>query len=257
MNLLAPPAPSSHETPAPKGTAANGPSLWRTILDTHGREILECASDQFLDLAIALRLETISARDLVELLAKAGRLGYMETDIIESDAVDPLAREADKGLDASFSSTLPTERTGQGCSDSTPSLQPSLVEASRKLKRRKTDERESLHIKELSHTTAHPVRLSSASPGKYGGNSVMQRSGGVKTQKLRLTSAVRSGNSQPGSAGVKDADPRSGNAIKRPDIQRGPALASDAKQSQGISAQHIELVVITDSEPESSEDDKK
>jgi hypothetical protein len=55
--------------------------------DTHGKEILECVSEPFLDLATALRLETINARDLVSLLAKAGRLGYRDTNIIEDRVV--------------------------------------------------------------------------------------------------------------------------------------------------------------------------
>ena len=72
-------------------SAANGPSLLPSILDVHGREILERASDQFLDVAMALRLETINARDLVNLLDKAGRLGYSETDVDDDgEAVRPV-----------------------------------------------------------------------------------------------------------------------------------------------------------------------
>ena len=47
---------------------------------------------------MALRLETISARDLVHLLAKAGRLGYKETDVVEDDAGDPLVHEVYEGF---------------------------------------------------------------------------------------------------------------------------------------------------------------
>jgi hypothetical protein len=57
--------------------------------------------------------------------------------------------------------------------------------------------------------------------------------------------------------GVKDAVPRPDNTGKRLHIQRGPHHpSSDGKQSQGISAQRIELIVIADTEPDSSEDDK-
>ena len=59
--------------------------LWRTILDAHGREILDCASDQFLDLALSRRLKTIEARELVSLLARAERLGYIEMDVVDHD----------------------------------------------------------------------------------------------------------------------------------------------------------------------------
>jgi hypothetical protein len=55
------------------GNDTNSPSLWCSILDTYGKEILECASHPFLDLTMALRLDTISTRDLVCLLSKARR----------------------------------------------------------------------------------------------------------------------------------------------------------------------------------------
>jgi hypothetical protein len=63
----------------PVGSAANGSSLWHSILDTYGKEILKCASHEFLDLATAMRLETSNARDLISLLAKTGSLGYKGT----------------------------------------------------------------------------------------------------------------------------------------------------------------------------------
>ena len=59
--------------------------LWRTILDAHGREILDCASDQFLDLALSRRLKTIKARELVCLLVRAERLRYSEIDVVNYD----------------------------------------------------------------------------------------------------------------------------------------------------------------------------
>ena len=53
--------------------------------------------EQFLDLAVATWLETISARELVHLLVKAGRLGYRETDVVENDADGPLVHDAHEG----------------------------------------------------------------------------------------------------------------------------------------------------------------
>jgi hypothetical protein len=53
------------------GKAATGSPLVRAILESYGREILESASDEFLDLAVGVRLQTIDARELVKLLAKA------------------------------------------------------------------------------------------------------------------------------------------------------------------------------------------
>jgi hypothetical protein len=66
------------------GKASNDSSLVRSILAAFGKEILEFASDRFLDLALELQLKIISTRDLVILLAKADRLGYSETDIIDN-----------------------------------------------------------------------------------------------------------------------------------------------------------------------------
>lgn len=57
----------------------------RAILEAYGKEILESASEQFLDLALEVRLQTISARELVRLLAKANRLGYQETDTVDDE----------------------------------------------------------------------------------------------------------------------------------------------------------------------------
>jgi hypothetical protein len=70
-------------------------SLLRTILDKHGREMLNFASSQFLDHAMALRLRTIAAKDLVSMLAKAERLGYSETDVISEtdDETDQAVHE--------------------------------------------------------------------------------------------------------------------------------------------------------------------
>jgi hypothetical protein len=45
------------------GKAPNSSSLVHSILEAYGKEILEFAGDQFLDLAIAMRLKTINARD--------------------------------------------------------------------------------------------------------------------------------------------------------------------------------------------------
>lgn len=70
------------DTAPPIGNAASGAYLWRSTLDSYNREILECARCQFLDLDKALRLDTINARDPVNLLAKAERLGHRETDVI-------------------------------------------------------------------------------------------------------------------------------------------------------------------------------
>jgi hypothetical protein len=57
-------ASSSRVAASPVGTATGDSSLWRSILDTYGRGILESAGWDFLDQATALRLETITAGEL-------------------------------------------------------------------------------------------------------------------------------------------------------------------------------------------------
>ncbi|OBT69541.1 hypothetical protein VE03_01097 [Pseudogymnoascus sp. 23342-1-I1] len=66
------------------------------ILEDEQDRILEVASEhykKFLDQAMAIRLESISAKDLVAVLAKARRLGYDEMDLVEADEmVVPIER---------------------------------------------------------------------------------------------------------------------------------------------------------------------
>ena len=57
------------------GKAATGSPLVRAILESYGKEILESTSDQFLDLAVGVRLQTLSTRELVKLLARRKGLG--------------------------------------------------------------------------------------------------------------------------------------------------------------------------------------
>jgi hypothetical protein len=206
------------------GTAANGP-LWRWILDTHGKEILQCASDQFLDLATALRLESINARDLVGLLAKAGRLGYGGTNIVEDNAVDCIAHEADEGKERSrgphSASKVPDVGRDQG-SDSTAS-EPSPAKASRGPKRRKKNEEGSLSFKGPRRTRAHPTRPGPTTLEKQNGNNVRQRRGCMRMQDQTHRSDVASGKSGAGfptNIGTVLAPcPRSSTAMKRPRFQ--------------------------------------
>jgi hypothetical protein len=84
-------------------------------------------------------------------------------------------------------------------------------------------------------------------------------------REQRLRSAMESGKSGPGPGAkveivpqVEAPPPRASNILKRPHIQRGvlPVSSSDTKQSDWISVQRIDFVVISDTEPESSEDGK-
>ena len=109
-----------------------------------------------------MRLQTINARVLIRLLARARRLGYKDTNSSEYNAVDCLVQEANEDiLGANSTSALPGARIGQG-RDSTASLHPSPVEASRGPKRRKTDDHDPLGIDSLPRAKAHPTRLAPA-----------------------------------------------------------------------------------------------
>jgi hypothetical protein len=66
-----------------------GSLLVRAILEAYSKEILESASEQFLDLALEVQLQTISARELVRLLAKANRLKYQETNTVDDENSAP------------------------------------------------------------------------------------------------------------------------------------------------------------------------
>jgi hypothetical protein len=124
------------------GKASSGSSLVRTILEDYGKEILESASDQFLDLAVRLRLQKISGNKLVKLLAEAGRLGYQKTNIIDKETGVRSAQEANAGSrskpDAIATPKPPGTIAGQYCALSTASSQPPSLEESRAPKRTNT-----------------------------------------------------------------------------------------------------------------------
>lgn len=226
----------------PIGSAADGPSLWHSILDTYGKEILKCASREFLDLATAARLEAINRKDLTNLLAKAGRLGYKDSNSGEHNAVGSLVQEANGDtLGANFASTLPGARTGRA-RDSTASSRPSLVEASRGPKRRRTDDREPLGIDSLPRARAHPARIAPTPLEKHGSNNVKLGRGDVGLREQMLISAMASG-----SSGLRTPAPRASHALKRVRFEHGvcPGASSGVKQTPGTLAQRIDLVVIS------------
>jgi hypothetical protein len=215
-------------------------------------------SDQFLDLATAQRLETINVRDLVNLLARSGRLGYKEMDVVENDAVYPLVHEAHEGGPR-------VERKGHSCSDSTTSPQSYQVQESREPKRQKTDELGALRVNGPPSTRDQLTQPGPARLGKQCSNTV-KRKGGVRMRGQRLMSATASGQSgpRPGTKvgtvlQVEAPAPRSSNFLKRPHIQHGirPIPSTNVKQSQRISAQYIDLVIISDTEQDPSGEDEK
>jgi hypothetical protein len=64
----------------------------RAILESYSKEILKSTSEQFLDLAVEVRLQTVSTSELVKLLAKANRLRYQEMNIIDDENVSCLVQ---------------------------------------------------------------------------------------------------------------------------------------------------------------------
>jgi hypothetical protein len=77
----------------------------RKALDEQADKLLAAASDDFLDRALALRLKSIKGKELVKMLARAGRLGYSETDMVDADEVvhpvdAPLQQESVSVMDS-------------------------------------------------------------------------------------------------------------------------------------------------------------
>jgi hypothetical protein len=264
------------------GKASSGSSLVRSILQAHGKEILEFASDQFLDLAVAIRLKTIGARELVGLLAEAERLGYGKADIIDDNDYDgqvQVACESPRSsLDAIRTSKPPATIDVQCHSVSTAPSQPSSLEELRAPKRTSTArvrEGESLAMNQHVNT---PDTHGSAALEKEHSCSVQSIQGVISMRNRIQTiagSAGRQGQRKCSRVGsgpqVAAHVTKSSNILKRPHAQqtqnvhggfrtqsRNPTRlvkASGAGQSGSTSAKHTELVIISDSEPEPEVDD--
>jgi hypothetical protein len=228
---------------SPVGTAANERSLWRSILDTHGEEILKCASDQFLDLATALRLESINTRDLVGSLAKAGRLAYKSTNVVDGNAVDCLQHRADEGTQTCLvtlpPSKVPDVERDLG-SDSSAS-EPSPADASHGSKRRKKNDDGVLSYKGLRRARLHPRRPGPATLEKRNGNNMRQR------ECMRMRGQTHTSDMASGKSGVE------------PPTDVGAVLQAKApcpRSSTAMKSRHVDFVVISDTEQETSGDDK-
>jgi hypothetical protein len=220
-------------------------SLWRTILDAHGRQILEYASDQFLDLAMARRLETIKAGDLVSMLAKADRLGHSEVDVVDDDeTVRPVHESPGIALsrvNAISTSTPPGDMVSQSGSDSTDSPRPSAIEGPRGPKRLKTNIHGSLLVKGPCRTSnGYAVRPGPAPLSRQG-------SCGAETSPRAAGKPGRGSPVLPSGNVLKRQSMWPGVRTKcRPETHGAPP---QTRQRQGISAHYIGVVVISDSEP--------
>ena len=70
------------------------------LVEAYCEQLIKAASNEFLDLAMATRLKTINAKDLVVMLAKAERLGYEEQDIVDEEEEDVVPLEKRLAEDA-------------------------------------------------------------------------------------------------------------------------------------------------------------
>ncbi|CZR66028.1 uncharacterized protein PAC_15928 [Phialocephala subalpina] len=273
------PHSSSHATndaiTAPSiGRAATGSPLVRAILESYGKEILESASDQFLDLAVEVRLQTIGARELVKLLAKAKRLGYEETDIDDDKKSTRPVQEANASspLKPNAIPKPPGAIAGQCRPHSTASSQPLSLEKSRAPNR--TNTAQVLRDEPLSadaHLNA-PNAQRAAPSGKEGGCSIQSMQGVAGMQDEVSTAAGSAGKQGQRGCSRTGSGPRVAAHIARPrnvlkrtraqdmgggvQSQRPRKLvrASAGKSSLSISTQPLELVVISDSESEPEDD---
>lgn len=83
-------------------------------LDEIASAILEKCSDKFLDRALEKRLNTIEARSLINALARAERLGYESSDVVEDRRGEIVSTTETNGSGATlvkpFASTQPQPR---------------------------------------------------------------------------------------------------------------------------------------------------
>ena len=252
------------------GTAATGSLLVRTILEAYGKEILESASEQFLDLALEVRLQTISPRELAKLLAKANRLGYQENDTVDDENGASPVQGGNENLRSKPDAVGTPKPRGaiageRGPHCATPS-QPLFLKNARAPNHTKTSQ--VLQDEHISANTHLPAQKAAPS-AKEGGDS-HQSIQGVASIHDEVPApagpAKKRGQTTTGSGSrVVACVAKSRNASKRGLAQdtrggvqkRRPRKlfrASTGKSSLSISAQPLQLVVISDTEPELEDD---
>jgi hypothetical protein len=247
------------------GKATTSSLLVRAILEAYGKEILESASEQFLDLALEVRLQTISARELVKLLAKANRLGYQETDTVDDENGAPPIQGGNANSrskpNAIGTPKPPGAIAGQCRPHSATSSQPLSLEKARAPNH--TNTAQVLRDEPLSANT-HLNAQRAAPSAKESSYSIQSIKGvaGIHEVPTAARTAKKHGQTMTGSGSrVVARVARSRNALKRglaQDMRDGVqsqhsrklVRASAGKSSLSISAQPLELVVISDSEPE-------
>jgi hypothetical protein len=265
--------------------ASNDSSLGRSILVAFGKEILEFASDEFLDLALELRLKTINACELVKLLAKADRLGYGDMDTIDDDDDVSPAQEACEGsrsgLEVIGAPKSPSEIAGPLHRHPTASPQSPNPDGYRAPKRLKTvDVQRGESVSENGPRDRPKVRgvdpKAATSKKDPRNNQSMRGVVGVPDREVTATSAAgKQGQRQSSrvvSGRVAAPVTQSRNVSKRLHGQstrgahggivqvksgqpRRLVPPSAGKRPWAASAKPTELVVISDSDPESGGDE--
>jgi hypothetical protein len=207
----------------------------------------------------------------VKLLAKANRLGYQETDIVDDENGTRPVQEGNTNSRSKPDATPkpPGAITGQCCPHSTASSQPLSLEKSRTPNR--TNTAQVLRGEPLS-ANAHLNAQRPAPSGKGGGYSIQSIQGVTGLQDEVSTAAGTAGKQGQRECSRTGSGPRVAAHVARPrsvlkrtraqdmgggvQSQRPRKLvrASAGKSSLSIS-QPLELVVISDSEPEPEDDD--
>ncbi|KIN03078.1 hypothetical protein OIDMADRAFT_27538 [Oidiodendron maius Zn] len=268
---------TSNTVTAPSiGKAATGSLLVRAIMETYGKEILESASEQFLDLALEVRLQTISTSELVKLLAKANRLGYQETDAVDDE--NGACAHPVQGANANSRSKPDAIGTGKSPGAiagqiNRPVIRPYPATPSQPLSLEKTRAPNHTNTAQIlrdepfsanTHLNAQKV----APSAKEGDYSIQNMQGVAGIQEEASSAAGTAGKQGQRECSRTRSGPQvaahvawSRHALKRTQAQdmgggvqsqrpRKLARAPARKSSLSISAQPLAIVIISDSEPE-------
>lgn len=207
--------------------------------------------------ADAITMLTFSgAPERINATSEGRKAGAQSTNIVKVNALDCLSHEAIQGtqpcLATNSASKVPDAGTDHG-SDCTGS-EPSPAEASHGRKRRRENKDVSLssNFKGLPQGKTDPTQLGPTALEK-------QPRGGMRRQdQIHMASGKPDlGPSTNVAAVLRSEAPcqRSSTAIKRPLFPRG--IRPIVKQSQGTVAQRMDIMVISDTEREPSEEGNK
>ncbi|KAI9745588.1 MAG: hypothetical protein M1818_001122 [Claussenomyces sp. TS43310] len=248
--------------------ASKSSSLVHSILEAYDKDILEFASDQFLDLAVAIRFKSIDARELVGISAEAERLGYSKTDIIDDEEL--VCKGSPSRLDASGPSKPPATIDGQCYSISKASSQlPSFENSQASARTNTTHVQQGGSLSMNEHFNSDPGEA--ATPKKERSYDVQSARRVVSRREMvspaaraigrrgqreysrvefgpRVAAHITKSTKGPRAQQIHDMEGGVHIQNRRP---RKLVKTSAARQSSLSSTKRTELVVISDSEPES------